>query len=422
MSFAKKQRAAELIVGLDIGSTAVRVAVGQGILGDRGVMDLQIIAVVEVPSDGVQRGVITSIEEVVSTISSALEQTERLIGIPIESAWVGITGNNILTQSSKGVVAVAKTDGEISEEDVGRAIDAARMVSAPLNYEVLHVMPRFYAVDGQVGIKDPVGMTGVRLEVDTNIVYGLSSHLKNITKAVYRTGIDIHDLVVSIFSTGDVVTTERQREMGVAVVDIGGATTNLVVYEGGDMIHTVSLPIGSAHITNDLAIGLRTSIDVAEQLKITYGQCIVDRVRKKEMIDLQDVGAAQSEEVSRYYIAEIIGARVAEILEKVDQEFARIHRSGLLPAGVIFSGGGAKIDGLVPFAKEVLRLPAALGYPIEMQSITQKVHDIAFVPAVGLVKWGAQLSLSGRKKKPTLVGAGNKFISHAQKIFKSLIP
>lgn len=420
---ARKGRRTELIVGLDIGSTAIRLAVGQLGADEQHPDAVQVIAVVEVPSDGISRGNITSIEEVVSSISGALEQAERLIGIPIEAAWVGITGNHILTQESKGVVAVAKSDGEISEEDVARAIDAARMVSPPLNYEVLHVMPRSFSVDGQPGIKDPVGMTGVRLEVDTKIVYGLTTHLKHMTKAVYRTGIDIHDLVVTIFSTAELVTTQRQRDMGVAVVDIGGATTSLVVYEEGDMIHTASLPIGAEHVTNDLAIGVRSNIDVAEALKLQYGRCVVDGIPKKEMIDLAAVGAPESETVPRQYIAEIIGARVGEILEKVDEELMAIDRSGKLPAGVVFVGGGAKIEGLVALAKDHLQLSAALGYPLDMQSITQKVHDVSFVPAVGLVRWGAQLSQGKRKRKHVNISsASNKLISKAQDVFKSLIP
>lgn len=420
---ARKRRQTELTVGIDIGSTAIRVAVGQVGADEQNPEAVQVIAVVEVPSEGIVRGNITSIEEVVSAISNALEQAERLIGIPVEAAWVGITGNHILTQESKGVVAVAKSDGDISDEDVARAVDAARMVSPPLNYEVLHVMPRSFSVDGQPGIKDPVGMTGVRLEVDTKIVYGLTSHLKHITKAVYRTGIDIHDLVVTIFSTAELVTTARQREMGVAVVDIGGATTSLVVYEEGDMVHTASLPIGAEHVTNDIAIGVRGSIDVAEKLKLQYGRCVTTDIPKKEMIDLASVGAQESETVPRQYLAEIIGARVSEILEKVDEELMKIDRSGKLPAGVIFVGGGAKIEGLVELTKDQLQLPAALGYPLEMQSITQKVNDVSFVPAVGLVRWGAQMLQGGRKRKQVnFANASGKFLSKAQDVFKSLIP
>jgi cell division protein FtsA len=413
------RRQSALITGLDIGSTAVRVAVGQS--GNDGVMN--IIAVVEVPSSGIERGVITSIEEVVSTIAGALEQAERLVGVPLDAVWVGITGNHIMLQPTKGVVAVAKADGEISEDDVLRAHEASRMVGTPLNYEVIDILPRRYTVDGQTGIKDPVGMTGVKLEVEANMLYVLSSHLKNIERAVYRTGYDIHDLVVSIFATSYMVTTARQRDMGVAVVDIGGATTHIAVYENNDMLHSVTLPMGSVHVTSDIAIGLRTDIDVAERVKILYGHCLPEAMKKKDMVNLADVGAKQSEEVSRQYIAEIASARMAEILEAVDRELARIDRSGRLPAGVVFIGGGSKIEGLLDLAKDILRLPVAHGTPIDMPSITQKIHDVAFIPAVGLVRWGNDMLRRGGKKRTfALSGMTNKVSQRLQKVFKSLIP
>ena len=199
-----KKTSIELITGLDIGSTAVRVSVGKlDLSGDKN-SNLQIIATVEVPSEGVHKGVVTSIEEAVSSISYALEQTERVVGVPVEHAWIGISGSHISSQESRGVVAVAKSDGEISMEDVERAVEAARTVATPLNYEILHVLPRNYTVDGQTGIKDPVGMSGIRLEVETRIIQGLSSYINNLTKAVYRTGIDIDDLVFSILASAEI--------------------------------------------------------------------------------------------------------------------------------------------------------------------------------------------------------------------------
>lgn len=418
---ARHKQTTELITGIDIGSTHVRIAVGQATYGDGPNPHIQVIGAVDVPSEGVHRGTITSIEDVVSSITSALEQVERVIGVPVEDAWVGMSAAHILSQPSKGVVAVAKSDGEISEEDVMRAVETTRMVAPPLNYEVLHVIPRTFSVDGQTGIKDPVGMTGIRLEVDTQIIYGLSPHIKNITKAVYRTGIDINDLVVSLFAVADIITTARQRELGVAVVDIGGATTNVVVYEAGDIVHTASLPIGSLHITNDLAIGLRTSIDVAEQVKVRYGNCLAEAIERREMIDLSDCGGAPGEAVEKAYTAEIVSARVSEIFEKIDAELRKIQRSGLLPSGIVFTGGGAKLNGLVDYARRELRLPASLGYPMDIQSATDKVQDLAFATAVGLITWGAQIGSGGAKKKKFSF-SGGKVYEKMQKFFKTLIP
>lgn len=418
----KRKPQTDLLVGLDLGSTKVRVAVAKETFLQNQLRDLQIVGLVEVPSAGIHKGVITSIEETVSSISHALEQTEHLIGVPLEHAWVGISGSQVLSQMSKGVVAVAKADGEIALEDMERAVEAARAVATPLNYEIIHVLPRTYTVDGQTGIKDPSGMTGVRLEVDTQIIEAQTVHLKNITKAVYRTGVDIDDLVFSILAVGDLVTTSRQKDLGVAVVNIGGSTTSLVVYEEGDVIHTAVLPIGGEHVTNDLAIGLRSSIEVAEKAKIQYGDCLSKNIAKKEGVDLRSIGGEVNEEVSLKYIAEIIGARMEEILEKVDQELVNIGRSGLLPAGLIFTGGGAKISGLVDLAKMQLRLPATLGYPLDIMSVSDKINDLAFVTAVGLVNWGANLQKKPGRGASSRSRGVDKVSRQVKSWFQSLIP
>src|SRR3989338_8881857 len=270
-----------LIGGLDIGSNSVRMVVGQLLGKENGNLELQILGAAEFPSEGVQKGVVSSIEDVVSSISSCLERVERMVGVPIDSVWVGISGLHILSQGSKGVVAVSKANSEITEEDVSRAIEAARSIATPLNYEVLHVLPRHYTVDGQTGIKDPTSMTGVRLEVDTQIILGSSSQIKNLTRAVYRAGLDIEDLVLSIIATAEVVVTKRQKELGVMVVNLGGSTTGMAVFEEGELLHTAILPIGSQNITNDIAMGLRVSVDLAERVKVEYGDCKPDLTSKK---------------------------------------------------------------------------------------------------------------------------------------------
>jgi len=419
----KRKAHMELITGLDLGSNSVRLATAKQVFVPGEKPSFQIVGLIEVSSEGIHKGVITSIEETVSAVSHGLEKMEHLIGVPIEHAWVGISGLQIISQNSKGVVAVAKADGEIAAEDLERAVEASRAVATPLNYEILHVIPRAFTVDGQTGVKDPVGMTGVRLEVDTQIIEGQTPHIKNITKAVYRTGIDIDDLVFSILSVGDLVTTQRQRDLGVAVVNIGGATTSLIVYEEGEIIHTAVLPVGGEHVTNDLAIGLRTSIEVAERVKIEYGECYPRNLSKKETVDLKVVGAELNEEVSRKYIAEIINARMEEVLEKIDLELSKIGRSTLLPAGVMFTGGGAKIPGLVDLAKDKLRLPATLGYPLDILSASEKINDLSFTTAVGLVRWGAnmQAGLGHNINSGFTKNIGN-VSAQVKGWFKSLIP
>jgi len=377
-----------LITGLDIGSTAVRMVVGTR--PDPNSDTVHIIGAAEVPSEGINRGIISSIDDAVASISACLEKAERMVGTPVTSAWVGISGSHIISQESRGVVAVARSDGEITEADVDRAIEAARTVATPPNYEILHVIPKSFIVDGQPGIKDPVGMTGVRIEVDTQIIQGLSSQIKNLTKAVYRPRIDIQDLVLSILATAEAVASSRQKELGVVVINIGGATTSLVVLEEGDVLHTAVIPIGSDHITSDIAIGLRVSIDAAEKIKLSYGSALSLKVSKRDEIDLNEFEGEESNLISKRYVAEIIEARVEEIFDKVDSELRKIDRSGKLPAGAIVTGGGAKLPEIIEHAKKRLRLPASLGVPNQVHSALDKINDPSFSTAVGLVLWGSQ--------------------------------
>ena len=410
-----------LIGGLDIGSNSVRMVVGQLLGKEKGNLELQILGAAEFPSEGVQKGVVSSIEDVVSSISACLERVERMVGVPIDSVWVGISGVHIVSQGSKGVVAVSKANSEITEEDVSRAIEAARSIATPLNYEVLHVLPRHYTVDGQTGIKDPISMTGVRLEVDTQIILGLSAQVKNLTKAVYRAGLDIEDLVLFILATAEIVVTKRQKELGVMVVNLGGSTTGMAVFEEGELIHTAIIPLGSQNITNDIATGVRISVDVADRVKIEHGDSNPDPTSKKEDIDLFDVGAPDHEILKKKFLSEIVSARVEEILQKVDDELRKIQRSGLLPAGVVFTGAGAKLPGLVGLAKKVLRLPASLGYPLNVVSVTDKVNDLGFATAVGLVKWGSEMQGMAQNHKMGGKKIGD-FFGRLKKGLGDLIP
>jgi cell division protein FtsA len=373
-----------LITGLDVGSTAVRVAVAHSGTSEQ----LQVIGLAEVPSEGIHRGVVTSIDDAVTAISSALEKAERMTGTPVERAWVSINGSHILASSSHGVIAVAKPNGEIGEDDVTRVVEAAQAVATPPNYEILHVLPRTFSVDGQPGIKDPTGMTGVRLEVEAQIIEGQSAQIKNLTKCIYRTGVDIDDLVLGILASAEAVLSKRQKELGVVVLNIGGATTSLLVVEEGEPLHAAVLPVGSGHITNDIAIGLRTSIDVAERLKVDYGHAVPDDVGKREEIDLSEFGTEEGV-VSRKQLAEIIEARLEEIFSLADKELSKVDRTGKLPAGVVMTGGGVKLPGLLDAAKHCFRLPAMIGYPLDVVSPLDRVNDPAFATALGLVRWGA---------------------------------
>lgn len=383
----------DIIAGLDIGSTSIRLVIGQKIAGPSG-EELQIIGAVSVPTAGVSRGIVNSIEETTSSISACLEKAERLVGIPISRVWVGINDPHIKCERSKGVVAVGRSDGEINDNDVSRAIEAARALAVPVNYEILHVIPIKFAVDNQGDVKDPIGMNGIRLEVDTLIIQGLSTQIKNLTKAIYRTGLEIEDLVLGPLAASEAVLSTKQKELGVALVNFGSSTTSLAVYEERNLIHTAILPIGAEHITSDIAIGLRCPINLAERIKKEYGNALPGEFSDKEEIDVSQL--VKEEEinddistVSRKYISEIINARVEEIFEKVDNEFKLIDRSGMLPAGVIFVGGGANLNGLVEAAKKKLRLPAAIGQAKNINVVIDKVKNPEFLTALGLVIWGS---------------------------------
>ena len=380
-----------LLTGIDIGSSAVRIVVGQSVQRDHGVQDLTILGAVEVPSQGISKGSVTSIDDAVASISKCLEHAERMTGHPIQSAWVGIGGTHIIAQESKGVIGVARNDGEVREEDVERAIEAARTVATPSNHEILHVIPKTFTVDGQRGVKDPVGMTGIRLEVDALIVQGRTSQIKNLTKGVYRTGLNIDDLVFSILATGESVLSAKQKELGSVVINIGAQTTSLIVYEEGDVVHVAVLPIGADHITSDIAIALRTSIDIAEQIKRKYGAATKALAQKGKKISIAEFGAVGDETCTHAFLTEVIHARSEELFEKIDEELAKIDRSGLLPAGAFLAGGGAKLPGMADVAKDVLRLPVTMGTPLGVGSSVEQVNDVAFSTAVGLVKWAQDI-------------------------------
>ncbi len=387
-----------LFTGIDIGSSFVRIAVGQRLPSsekDR----MHVIGAAEVVSEGINRGTINSIEDAVSSVSACIEKVERMTGTPIQSAWVSISGSNVTLLESKGVVAVAKSDGEIREDDVDRVVGAAETVATPVNYEILHVIPKSFTVDSQKGIKDPIGMNGLRLEVDAQIIQGLTSHIKNLSKCVYRTGITMEHPVLGVLATADVCTTSRQKELGVAVINIGGSSTTMVVFEQGDILHMASIPLGSDHITSDIAIGLRTTIDIAERVKLQFAEASSANIGRSEQINLRELGAGDDELVGRKYVCEIVQARTEEIMERVEKELKKIGRAGMLPAGIVLTGGGAKLSGLVELTKNKLRLPASLGYPLGVTSITDRVNDLAFTTAIGLVQWGMHEVPEGTKKR-----------------------
>jgi cell division protein FtsA len=407
-----------IICGLDIGTSNIRLAVAQINPGQE---KPQIIGVGQALSFGVRKGIVVDIEETVRGIKQAIEEAERSMDFGVENIFVNIGGNHISCRLSKGVVAVSRADGEISEEDTERAIKAAQAVSIPQNREIIHAIPRSFSVDSEKYIKDPVGMTGVRLESDVILIEGSTPFIKNLHKCLHEGEIEPSGMVLSTLASSKAVLSKRQKELGVLVLDFGGGTTGMTVYEEGDVIYTCVLPIGGSHITNDIAIGLRTSVDIAERVKLEYGTLHVGEIGKKETVDLTKFGKDEEGIFPRKFIAEIIQARFFEIFDLVNRELKRIDRQGLLPAGIVMVGGGAKMPGLVDLAKSELRLPAQISFPANIDGIMNRIDDPSFATAVGLVLWGMREDSATWDARPAFP-LGKGFFDSIKRIFKNFMP
>jgi cell division protein FtsA len=390
-----------IIVGIDVGSSNVRCIIAQAFSD---VEIPRIIGIGEVPSSGIRRGIISDVEEVIKNINESVEKAERMAGITVKSANVNIGGTEINFQNSKGVIAVGRADGEVTEDDLERVIIEAQNVDLPLNKEIIYVIPKNYRLDDQENIKDPLGMRGVRLEMNALVIECSSGQVKNLTKCVHQSGISIKEIILEPLAAAESVLGKKQKELGVVLIDIGGGTTGISVFEDGDLIHTAVLPIGAGHITNDIAIGLRTSIEVAEKVKLEFGNAISEEVGRKEEVDLSEVDSQESGVVSRYHVAEIIEARLEEIFGMVNKELKNIGKAGLLPAGAIITGGGAKLPQIVDLAKNVLGLPVQIGFPINLGGIMNKVDDPSFSTVIGLVIWNEEQQMSSKKGAKKVFG------------------
>lgn len=375
----------QIIVGIDVGTSNVRTIIAQHSREDN---LPRVIGVSSIPSFGIRRGIITDVEDVAKSINESVEHAERMAGVEVKRAILNIGGCDIGFQNSKGVIAIGRADGEVVEDDINRVISEAQVIPLPMNREIVHVIARKYRLDDQDNIKDPLGMKGVRLEVDALVIESGSTHVKNITKSTYQANIEIDDLVLEPLAGAKAVLSKKQKELGVVLINIGGGTTSVAVYEEGDLIHTAILPVGAGHITNDIAIGLRTSIDVAEKVKLEYGSAISRDISKKEGIDLSRIDSQQEGVVSRHHVAEIIEARLEEIFSLVQKELKQIGKAGLLPSGAVLVGGGAKLTHAADLAKEILGLPVQIGFPQGFGGVLDKVDDPSFATAAGLILWG----------------------------------
>lgn len=406
----------EIFVGIDIGSSKIATVVAKR----EGEEHLSVIGVGISKMSGLKKGVVAEIEETVSGVSESVEIAERMAGVDIASATVNINGSHISCTNSNGVVAVGRADQTITTEDIARAEEAAQAVQISPNKEILHVLPRVFKVDEQEGVKDPVGMTGIRLEVETHIVSVSTQASKNLNKVLSQAGIRIQDEIATPLAAAKAVAKKKQLELGCAVVDIGASTTSIAVFEEGEIFHTSVLPIGALHITNDIAIGLRTSIDIAEKVKLRYGHSHHKDVSENDKIDLSAIDIKEEAVVSRRHVAEIIEARVEEILKIIREELKKIGREALLPAGVIITGGTANLPGLEEKAKDILKLPVEIGQPHNLFGLTDKVYDPAFSIAVGLLLYNFEET--SKTKVVTGGGAWEKGFKIGQKFFKTFLP
>lgn len=374
----------DIIVGIDIGSINTKTVIAQ----DFPDVELpRVTGVGVVPSSGMRRGAIVDIDEATRVINESVEQAEKMAGVTVRKVVLSLGGADVSFQNSKGVVAVSRADGQVAEADIERVVKEAQSLAIPPNKEIVHVVPRNYRLDDQVNIKDPLGMHGVRLEADAMVIEVAAAYIKNLTKAAEQAGVEIEDLVLKSLAVSKSILNKRQKELGVALVNIGGSTTSVTVFEEDELLHTAVLPIGSAHITNDIAIGLRTSIEVAEKIKLEFGSALSRDINRKEDIDLAQIDSSEVGRVSRHHVVEIIEARLEEIFSMVDKQLKSIGKSGLLPSGIVLTGGGAKLPEIVTQAKELLKLPAQIGYPINMGGIMNKVDDPSFAAVIGLVLW-----------------------------------
>ncbi|MDP4008755.1 MAG: cell division protein FtsA [Candidatus Peregrinibacteria bacterium] len=376
-----------VIAGLDVGSSKIRTVIATQ--DDKGAIP-HIIGVGIAPSQGLRRGSVIDVEETINSIASSLEDAERMAGEPINHVFLGIGGTHLESFDSKGVIAVSHAGNEITEDDIDRVLEAAQAVSIPSNRRILRIIPKSFTVDEQVGIKYPVGMTGIRLEVEAHIVTGLVPNVKNIEKCVHQAGIDIDDIIPTCLATAEAVLSKRQKELGVAVLDIGSGGTSIAVFEEGTTLWTGCIGVGGENVTNDIAIGLRTSIDTAEKIKIEYGTCVPDDVSDRETIDLSLISKIDTLTVSKKIMAEIIYARYFEIFHLVKRQLREIGRDGMLPAGVVLTGAAIKMPGVVDLAREILGLPVQLGFPQNYEGVVDKIDDPAYSTAIGLVLWGSR--------------------------------
>ncbi|OGD86123.1 cell division protein FtsA [Candidatus Curtissbacteria bacterium RBG_16_39_7] len=422
----------KVIVGIDIASSKFSTVIAT--ISPEGAPN--VLGVATVGSRGIRKGQVVDIEDTVGAISECLEGSERMAGYSVGKAFVTVGGTHIQYQNSKGVVAVAEPQSEITQDDVRRVIEAARAISLPSSREIIHVIPRYFVVDSQSGIKDPVGMTGVRLEVETHIISGAATSLRNIAKCVQEIGVDVEGLVFSGLASAEAVLSETEKELGVILVDLGGGTTDICLYIEGSLAYSSVLPVGAKNITNDLAIGLRVSLETAEKIKLVLSQkpklavqpeeeAVLKEEKEEDVLDIAALEVAEDiKKVSKKTLIEgIMKPRMKEILNMVKIDIQKSGFGGMTPAGLVLTGGGAETTGISELARHELAMPVRIGVPQGATGLIEEVTFPSYAATLGLVLYGAKaevteeqrLPIVGRVEIKGLVGKGVDWL-------KSLLP
>lgn len=371
-----------LIVGLDIGTTKICC-----IVGNMTEDELEIVGFGSSPSKGLRKGVVINIESTVEAISKAVREAELMAGCEIKSVFAGIAGGHIKGLNSQGVIAIKNR--EVSSEDLKRVIDAAKAIAIPMDREVLHILPQEFIIDDQDGIREPLGMSGVRLEAKVHIVTGAVASAQNIIKSCNRAGVDVADIVLEQLASSDAVLSADEKELGVALVDIGGGTSDIAIFSEGAIKHTSVLSIGGDHLTNDIAVGLRTPMTEAEKIKQAYGCCLTSMVGPDENIEVPSVGGREPRVLSRQLLAEILEPRVEEIFSLVNREIVKSGYEDLIASGVVVTGGSAILPGMPELAEQVFNLPVRRGTPLDIGGLKDVVDSPIYATGVGLVKYGS---------------------------------
>src|ERR1043165_1900263 len=373
-------------VGLDIGTTKISCIIAD----QNGSPELRVVGVGNAPSEGLRRGVVVDLDKTVASIQRAVDEAERMAGVPVKGVIAGIAGDHIRSINGRGVIAVSRKDNEIGAADVERVVEAAKAVAIPMDREIIHVIPQEFIVDDQDGIKDPIGMSGVRLEAEVHIITGAVASAKNICRSIQRAGLRVYDLVLEPLASSHAVLGRDERDLGVVLLDAGGGTTDVAVFFEGSIRHTAIIPFGGSNVTNDIAIGLRTPIDKAEAIKIQHGCALASLVPAEETFTVSGVGGRADREISRHVLASMIEPRMDEVFSLANKEVKKNHFAELLGGGVVLTGGTSLMPGVVELAEQVFEMPVRLGVPTGVGGLAANVADPRFSTGVGLVLHAAR--------------------------------